>query len=307
MFAQRYVDNNPRMLDGLMGHFAPQPTRVMPLSYGEDTTYILGQYDTDLTTLSWSTPGDNLWFTVGVAKPWSKGLYVDGVKGRWRGFYTTAVDGTKLTAEGDWAWQQTGSVLFLYADSNPSSKFGSILRSQDAVVFQAPSKRYITRARQLYVPSRRQLINYPDPPQITLNYYHSAWRQYDIKEVKTLATAINVLDQNHFEDVIIQEIWGVDGSTLSALTNFIEALHVTTQEVQEIGKFVAWCPFDLSFARHYIQPLSVIVGSAGAQVREVREKLQTAEGSYADRTLTFTFKLARPQLLAGSNIIAEGY
>jgi hypothetical protein len=265
--------------------------------------YLLRHGATDLATETWVQASPTVW---GVASPPPREnlMYFNGdTVGRWVG----EID--NISQPGDWSLGLIAGFIFVYSPIiTPSSVYTSILRQQDCSIATTTSGggRALERLREIYIPSRDQTIVYPDNPDRTLNYYHSPLRSKQAKPIRALNGTVNVFDQDNYDDVVNQEVWGGSGNQLSIPTNFVEALQIVVNEQQAIGRNVAWKAPDLNFDRHMIVPLDLAVSGSPMDLKEIRDNHATAEGSYVDRVVTFSFRLARPRQYAGSNLIAEG-
>lgn len=304
--SQRWVTLNPREQD-LMGRWAPSfpgaistQTATGVVMYQEVLEPTLGDFKDLLSPTG--TPGAYLIF-AGVSNELKSEPIVFNLE-------TPGIPRSSLLAvsqDFEFVWLND-TTLVIYSSSDPSTNYSSIHLPQDVVKFSAhsdPSK--YKPLRRLYHPGRDEVLIYPRLPDRTLNYYHNPTRKFDVTEVKTLSSHVNVMDQQSWEAVTIQEVWGTNVNDLSMLSEFVEALHLFTQEIPPLGRHVGWQPEDLSFSRHLIQPISLEVGGTDIDIREVREDLGTRIGSYIDRQVTFTFRLVRATQLANTLIIAEGY
>jgi hypothetical protein len=159
--------------------------------------------------------------------------------------------------------------------------------------------------RVIYHPGFDTAIEYPNYPDRTFNYYYSAVRKLDVTQTKTLTGSVNFIDRERFDDVVIKEVWVGGQRRMTMLSEFFQTLRMFSITPPPLGRYLSWCPFDLSFERHLIQPIELKAGEVDVDVREIRPNLDTSLDSYIDRQVTFTFKLIKPAKLADGNIVLE--
>lgn len=218
--SERYVDNNPRSLDGWMGSLAPQSTKGTPRTGMEQL------------------------------KIWGDGV------------------------------------------------FRQIVPHSDS--------RNLELLRGLYHPNYNLFYQYPKNPDTTESYYHDAVRKYDVTETKTLRGNVRSMDLERWDDVTVTETWAGGSRILSMMMEFFETLHLFTVTRPSIGRYVGWCPFDMGYNRHLIQPIAIRMGGINVSIREIRSKLNTGLDAYSNESIQFSFKLIRQPILAGSLMTAEG-
>lgn len=202
---------------------------------------------------------------------------------------------------GSWAPQQTKAaprtglpVNFFWGDG----QFRTIVRHSDS--------RNLELLRGIYHPGFNLFYEYPKNPDSTQSYYHDGIRKYDVTETKTLQGNVRSMDLERWDDITIVETWVGSGNVLSMMMEFFETLHLFTVTRPPIGRYVGWSPFDMGYNRHLIQPLAVGLGGDNANIREIRSRLNSGLDSYSNQTISFSFKLIRQPVLAGSLLIAEG-
>lgn len=308
----RWIDNNTAVLDGAKPSWTPQQVRAMPLNSGEASEFLVREFMGELSVPSWQqVPGQNVWFSNDpVTMDPRRGLYFRKTSG---GTIAEGLDkstdvSSAITDLYDWAYNDINDILSVYAESDPNSFYDAIYSGVSiAENTNQISIRKLQRRRVIYHPGFDEEIVYPELPDRTVGYYHGPLRVKELKLLKSLQGGVASQDKEFFDEVLVQEVWGVGNNRLAMLSSFFEALQLFTLEDPPLGQQVAWVPHDRNFAKHLIQPLSVTIGTAGREVQEVRPDPRTSEDSYVDRQVVFTFKLMRPVLLAQSLLIAEGY
>jgi hypothetical protein len=184
------------------------------------------------------------------------------------------------------------------------NEFNQIILPQEKLS-QSNSEK-LAQLRVIYNPMHDETITYPDTPDRTINYFRSANVQFDVTQTKTLLGSLNSMDLQRWDDVVIREIWLGGQNKMSMLTSFFETLQRLATTRPAPGKEIAWIPYDLSFARHFIQPIEIKAGEVDVDIVPVRQRYDTDLDSYIDRQVTFTFKLVRPQFFPDSNITMDG-
>jgi len=312
VYAHRFTATNPREMH-VQGHLTPHSVRNIPCVTGLDplTTFRHYQIEGDMVDLGWATVTGNIYrrsFSTAWAGrldpengPKGNNIYFDGVPGRY------VRDFASLSQPKDWTFS-SGFLFVVTPGDWPYVEYNDIYISDEYIEYvDITSDVMLEPLRVIYSPEHDVAYQYPMNPHRTINYYQSAVRRFDVTEIKTLSSALNIKDLQEWEEVTIKEIWGATATTLSMLSEFYQTLHLMTVQIQPLGSYVGWCPFDLSFGRHLIDPISLEVGDLDVDIQEIREDLETSLGSYIDRQVTFTFKMVRPQIYAGSSILAEGY
>ncbi len=178
--------------------------------------------------------------------------------------------------------------------------------SRTLVSYSDPLK--LHRMRTLFHPGFGDTLVYPRRPDRTLNYWRGPIRNTDIEHTKTLLGAVNSQELQRFEDVVITEVWDGAGTRISVPIDFLQSLHLFRITPAPLGSYLGWEPFDLTYLRHLIVPISLTVGGEDFDLNEIRENWESgkAEATYSDRTVTFQFMLVRPAIFAPTNVQARG-
>jgi len=167
------------------------------------------------------------------------------------------------------------------------------------------SRRNLALRRCLWHPGFG-VVEYPTNPDRTINYYRNPVRKHDIQQTKTLQSNITVRDIQQWEDVVISEVWLGGNGRLSMLSEFFDTLHLFRITEPALGRSLGWIPKDLSYHRHMIQPIALLVGNRDVDVLEARQRVNTSMDSYLDGQVVFQFKLVRPEPLVDSLLVMEG-
>ena len=305
-FTTRIVTSNPLPMDG-SGFVAPQQVHAIPRATDTDPLVLSTTLDPWTAIAGLQVQGPS------TIPDMPRNVYFNNVKGKW--VNTTL----QLLLDLQWTWNGSQVVILDTGVSDPATHYGGPIVANyqtytpiDGVF----ADRNYRQLRTVFHPDFRNndgttglLLPYPSMPDRTKGYYANPIRKMDINVVQTLQGSVNAMEAQRWEDVVITETWtggGPSGNRLSMLSEFFMALHLMRMTIPTIGRFMSWCPFDLSFGRHLIEPIALSIGTGETEVHEIRDRLESGVGSYLAETVTWSFKLISPIPQAGSLITFAG-
>jgi hypothetical protein len=147
---------------------------------------------------------------------------------------------------------------------------------------------------------------YPFPPDITRNLIDDIAVKTDANVVRTVGSNVLVQRAQLDEDVIITEVWLGSDNLASTVAEMARVFHLFWNTPLAVGDSLGWEPRDRTTRKYKVRIVSVQIGGADYEYREVRPSRLNREDALITSQFTVQFKIERPEVPAAASITLEG-